>query len=103
METGARDKSVGKIMYNIASTGNICTNCGKQMIVLKTYSEKVGNSLVTYKDTSCPDFECQKVVNKKLGEEKLKRDKIRDEKEKREVERQDRLLTSRKEKLSRFN
>lgn len=56
-------------------TGNtsICIECGKQRIVVGTYQEKVGNSVVTYKETICPDPECQKKVEKTLAKELEKR------------------------------
>jgi hypothetical protein len=38
-----------------------------------THEEKVGNSVVVYKDTICPDPECQKKVEKTLAKELEKR------------------------------
>ena len=49
---------------NDSSLGNICSRCGKVRVVTKTYEEKVGNSFVTYKLTSCPDENCQEKVDK---------------------------------------
>lgn len=43
---------------------NPCIRCGKQRIVVKTWTEHIGVSLVKYSDTVCPDPECQKVVDK---------------------------------------
>ncbi|KKR42924.1 hypothetical protein A2434_00030 [Candidatus Woesebacteria bacterium RIFOXYC1_FULL_41_14] len=68
-----------------------CTRCGKQRIVTSTREEKVGNSLVVYTVTTCPDSECQKAVNKNLKSEEIKRAIMRDEQEKRAL-----LRTSRK-------
>jgi hypothetical protein len=57
---------------NISNT-SICIECGKQRIVVGTHEEKVGNSVVVYKDTICPDPECQKKVEKTLAKELEKR------------------------------
>ena len=52
---------------------SICIECGKQRVVVGTYEEKVGNSVVVYKETICPDPECQKKVEKTLAKELEKR------------------------------
>jgi hypothetical protein len=57
----------------IYSNTSICIECGKQRIVVGTHEEKVGNSVVVYKDTICPDPECQKKVEKTLAKELEKR------------------------------
>ena len=85
---------------NDTSLGNICSRCGKARIVTKTYQEKVGNSFVTYKLTSCPDDECQEKVDKKLHNENLKRESIQHEQVKRETERQERIKDKRKKKTN---
>lgn len=78
------------------SNSNLCSRCGKVRVVVKTYTEKVGNSTVSYKITSCPDPDCQKIVNRKMGEEDEKRSKIKNEQVRREVERQNRIAEKRK-------
>ena len=40
---------------------------------MATHEEKVGNSTVFYKETICPDPECQKKVEKILAKELEKR------------------------------
>jgi hypothetical protein len=55
---------------------NPCFRCGKQRKVVKTYTEMVDNSLVTYTDSVCPDPECQKALELQLKEEKEKRTQI---------------------------
>ena len=57
----------------IISNTSVCIECGKQRIVVGTHEEKVGNSVVVYKDTICPDPECQKKVEKTLAKELEKR------------------------------
>jgi hypothetical protein len=52
---------------------SICIKCGKQRIVVATRQEKVGNTFVVYKETICPDPECQMKVEKILAQEKEKR------------------------------
>lgn len=51
---------------------NPCVRCGKERVILRTWKERVGNSVVVNTDTICPDPECQKLVNK---ENKKQRDK----------------------------
>lgn len=57
----------------ITNNTSICIECGKQRVVVGTYEEKVGNSVVIYKETICPDPECQKKVEKTLAKELEKR------------------------------
>jgi hypothetical protein len=57
---------------NIDNT-SICIKCGKQRIVVATRKEKVGNTFVVYKETICPDPDCQEKVEKILAQEKEKR------------------------------
>jgi hypothetical protein len=52
---------------------SVCIVCGKRRIVVATHEEKIGNSVVIYKETICPDPECQKKVEKVLGKELEKR------------------------------
>lgn len=40
---------------------------------MATHQEKVGNSVVVYKETICPDPDCQKKVEKILARELEKR------------------------------
>lgn len=57
----------------IINNTSICIVCGKQRVVVATHEEKVGNSVVVYKETICPDPECQKRVEKILEKELEKR------------------------------
>jgi hypothetical protein len=57
----------------IIDNTSICIECGKQRIVVGTHEEKIGNSVVVYKETICPDPECQKRVEKILAKELEKR------------------------------
>lgn len=67
---------------------NFCSRCGKQRVVVKTYKEKIGNSVVTYTEKACPDPDCQKRVNTQLASDETKRKRIKSENVKREQERQ---------------
>lgn len=49
---------------------NPCTRCGKERIVVKTWREKIGYSVVTTTETACPDKECQKIVYKSNQDQK---------------------------------
>lgn len=41
---------------------NPCTRCGKERIIVRTWKETVGYSVVTTRETACPDKACQKMV-----------------------------------------
>lgn len=77
---------------------NLCPLCGKQRVVVKTYKEKIGNSVITYTEKSCPDPECQKKLNGQLAKEDKKRRDITKEQKNRENERKARMLDRKKEK-----
>jgi hypothetical protein len=53
-----------------------CTRCGKVRIVTKTYKEYIGDSLVVTNLTSCPDADCQAIVDKQLAKEQKFRDEM---------------------------
>lgn len=71
---------------------NICTRCGKLRVAVKTYKEKVGNSMVIYTINECPDPLCQKIVNGQLRDDEKRRILVRDEQEKRELLRKETIL-----------
>ncbi|MCX6705639.1 MAG: hypothetical protein NTV24_00845 [Candidatus Woesebacteria bacterium] len=73
---------------------NKCSRCGKERIVVKSLKEKVGSSYVFYREMSCPDADCQKLVEKVLSNEAKKRVFIKDEQLKRENERKIRIANS---------
>lgn len=62
--------------------GNVCIRCGKERIVVKTWKEKIGNSVLTYTETACPDKECQKLVEKMNQEKKDKREQMENNRKK---------------------
>lgn len=75
------------------SRKNICFRCGQARIVVKTYKEYIGSSLVVTTLTSCPDPECQAIINKQLAKEqkfrddmKLAGDRRREEQKERKME-----------------
>lgn len=50
---------------------NPCIRCGKERKIVKTWKEKLGNSIIINTESICPDPECQKKVdseNKKYRE-----------------------------------
>ena len=57
---------------NLINT-SICIECGKQRIVISTRTEKIGSSIITYKETGCADPVCQAKVDKLLALELAKR------------------------------
>ncbi|OGM15925.1 hypothetical protein A2V56_04890 [Candidatus Woesebacteria bacterium RBG_19FT_COMBO_42_9] len=58
--------------------------CGKVRVVVKTYKEYIGSSLIVTKLTACPDPDCQTIVDRQL----VKDQKLRDERELANVRRQ---------------
>ena len=53
---------------------NLCIRCGTKRIVVKTWKERVGNSVILNTQTACPDKECQKKVdseNKKFKDKNI--------------------------------
>lgn len=50
---------------------NPCVRCGKERVIVKTWKEKFGDSVIINTESDCPDKECQKKVdleNKKYRE-----------------------------------
>ncbi len=66
---------------------NICPRCGKQRIVVSSFSEIISKSEVTYTKTVCPDLECQKITEKGLKSDEKKRAVLKDEQERRTLQR----------------
>ena len=64
-----------------------CTRCGKQRVVIKTWTEVVGTAQITRTENECPDPECQKAVNSGIARQKHQRDIQEKEKQQRELER----------------
>jgi hypothetical protein len=73
------------------AVSNPCIRCGKERIVAKERTEKIGagSGTITYIQTICPDKECQKIVDEGIAaaaEKKnainLKRAKDKEEREK---------------------
>lgn len=64
-----------------------CIRCGKERIAASSHKEMVGNSVVIYTITICPDPECQKIVDSDLKKEELKRAFINQANKEREVQR----------------
>ncbi len=70
---------------------NPCVRCGKQRIIVREWTEKVetlaGVSLVSFTQTSCPDLECQKLVEERHAALKAKDEEIKRTAEKRNQDR----------------
>ena len=43
---------------------NPCPRCGTERITVKTWKEKIYDSVILNKQTACPNLECQKIVDK---------------------------------------
>ena len=72
----------------IITDTSVCIKCGRQRIVVATHKEKVGNTYVIYKETICPDPDCQLKVEKILALEKEKRQQSMSNQRQRIAERQ---------------
>jgi len=53
---------------------NLCIRCGEQRVPLKTWEERVGNSVITHTTNVCPDAVCQKIVEEEFAVQKAKSD-----------------------------
>ena len=47
---------------------NPCIRCGKERIDSKSWKVKIGTSIVTHTKTVCPDFDCQKILDKEVAD-----------------------------------
>ena len=59
------------------ANSNLCIRCGKQRLVVKTWQEKIGYSLVTTKEMACPDSACQKKVNQSNEKQKARQEALK--------------------------
>jgi len=64
---------------------NPCIRCGKQRIVVKTWKEYSGTSLITCTTMTCPDPACQAIVDRKLAAQKEKKEATERDREQRRV------------------
>jgi len=53
-----------------------CIRCGKTRVVSKVWQEYLGQSLVTYTETVCPDPACQKIVEEEIVARREKRELV---------------------------
>ena len=53
---------------------NLCIRCGKPRLVVKTWKENLGYSVVTATETACPDNDCQKIVTAKNKKQQARHD-----------------------------
>ena len=63
---------------------NLCTRCGKERIIVEEWIEEAQTerraNTIRHIKTSCPDPECQKIVDQNLVKEKQKNDERKAEK-----------------------
>lgn len=72
---------------------NPCIRCGKQRIDGKSWKEKIGISVLTHTQTTCPDSECQKIVDKATADRIAKNELLVKTKAKAKLEREKLLAT----------
>ena len=58
------------------TVSNPCTRCGKERIVQSTSYEKTQGTTLTIRTTTCPDPECQNLVDAKLNAERKRREEL---------------------------
>lgn len=78
----------------LSTIANPCVRCGKERIILKTWTALVGKAQLTYTNTACPDKSCQQVINDEILAQKTKREEI-EAKKAREKEERAKLLAAR--------
>lgn len=63
------------------SYSNPCIKCGKERIVVRTWTEKIYDSIITNTEMRCPNPACQKAVDidNKKSEDKRKALKLKSE------------------------
>ncbi len=63
---------------------NVCMRCGKERIVIEEWIELVETerrtNQIRHMKTTCPDPECQKMVDESLAKEKVKNEERKAEK-----------------------
>ncbi len=64
-----------------------CPRCGKERILVSSHDEVNSNSKVTYRQTICPDPNCQKKIEADLENDERKRVILKNEQEKRTLQR----------------
>jgi hypothetical protein len=64
-------------------TGNFCIRCGKPRVDVKTWKEHVKGEVLIHTSTTCPDAECQKIIDKQFAAQKEKRKAAEEEREQR--------------------
>ena len=71
-----------------------CIRCGKTRVISKVWQEYIGQSLVTYTDTVCPDPECQKIVEEEIAARREKRELVINQRRIKAQQIRDKLSTS---------
>jgi hypothetical protein len=84
---------------------NLCTNCGSERIISKTWTETIElygkKTDITHSEYVCKDVNCQKQVDKQLTDQKNRRAMIEKNKEDEKVARAKRLLKAKEENMAR--
>jgi len=71
-----------------------CIRCGKTRVISKVWQEHLGQSLVTYTETVCPDPACQKKVEKEIAARREKRELVISERKIKAKQFRDKVSTS---------
>lgn len=67
---------------------NLCIRCGKERKIIRTWKEKVYDSIVINTESACPDAECQKKVDSENKKQRDKNNAIKLRSEERAIDRQ---------------
>ena len=76
---------------------NFCIRCGKERKIIRTWKEKMYDSIIINTESACPDSECQKKVDSENKKQHEKNNAIKQRSAERALNRQV-VRTANKEK-----
>lgn len=77
---------------------NFCIRCGKERKIIRTWKEKMYDSIIINTESVCPDPQCQKKVDSENKKQHDKNDAIKQRSEKRALDRQAERTANKKKK-----
>lgn len=81
------------------SFSNPCIKCGRERVIVRTWTEKVYDSVITNTETRCPNPDCQKEVDRDNKKQKDRHEALRLKSEQRA---RDRKVTLHDKKIARL-
>lgn len=80
-------------MQKTDGDGNVCIRCGRPRIAVKTWKEYSRAGLVIHTTTTCPNPDCQKIINQQFAAQKKKQETIEKAKQKRIMDRRQEAIS----------